>query len=376
MGPDLVQMSSGYAPITYSDKDESKFLLLASSNPTQGPFCQYTSLAYHIPGSSLIVQKREEPKTRFDRILTGLLSRAAVSRWYRLSSLRVERNAWRATRQGRFSGLVHFLWAERDWGFFDILPSSRNVALCATFHSCPDTLPVVIAKSSRLSRLSAVILMSELQRPYFLSRGVPPNRIHVVHHGVDCRFFHPRQSKLEDKFTVLTVGGYRRNFSLLRDLCARLSWNREIGFKIVGPRTSKAQFDGLPNVEFFTEVGENDLVRLYQSSSCFVMAIDAATANNAILEAMACGLPIVSENISAIREYTGSDCALLCQPRSVEALTKGILRLHERPDLRLRMGVLARKRAEGLDWHIVAGKTVRVYERVLTEFESTKRPSC
>lgn len=357
--------------VSIVDQDKLSVLLLATSNPIQGPYCQYTSLANHIPGSVLIAERRAEPNGAFERILTSVLSRSALSRWYRLSSLNVERHAWRAIR-GSFSGLVHFMWAERDWGFLDLLPGGHKLTLCATFHCCPDTFPLVISNSNRLLRLSAVILMSEVQRPYFLSHGVPSDRIHVIHHGVDCRYFNPCPPKMEDKFTVITVGGYRRNFSLLRELCVGLSWNQDIGFKIVGPRTSKSLFDGLTNVEFFSEVGENQLLNLYQRASCFVMAVDAATANNAILEAMACGLPIVSEDVGAIREYTGSDCAILCKPGSVEALMEGILRLHERPELRLRMSVLARERAENLDWPLVAQKTVEVYEKVLAEVESTE----
>jgi glycosyltransferase involved in cell wall biosynthesis len=335
------------------DQKQPNVLLLATSNSNHGFSSQYTALVNFVPGSVLIANRRSEPNGVFERVVTAFLSKSAFSRWYRLSSFDVEWRAWRAICGGGFSGLVHFMWAERDWGFLDLFPGSHKAPLCATFHCCPDNLPLVVPNSNRLSRLSAVILMSEIQKPYFLSHGVEPDKIHVIHHGVDCRYFYPLPVRSRKDFTVITVGGYRRNFPLLRELCISLSWNADISFKIVGPKTSKSFFDDLTNVEFFTEVEETKLLELYQNACCFVMAAEAATANNAILEALACGLPIVSEDVGGIGEYTGLDCAILCKPQSVEALMKGILKLHEQPELRLRMSALARQRAEswiGQSW--------------------------
>ena len=97
------------------------------------------------------------------------------------------------------------------------------------------------------------------------------------------------------------------------------------------------------------------------------MTLEAATANNALLEAMACGLPIVSENVGGVSEYTGSRCAILCEPGLAEALAQSILMLYREPNMIARMGLLARERAEELNWQRVALRTVRLYEDLLAE---------
>lgn len=347
-------------------QEVSRLLLLATSNPVQGPYSQYTNLARYIPCSKLIAERRTEPRNAIERLAVGALRRAALSRWYRLPSLSVEWLAWRAVRSG-FRGLVHFMWAERDWGFLDLLLSNRKMPLCATFHTSPDILSEIIPNTNRLRKLSAVILMSETQRQFFLVHGVSSERIHLIRHGVDCSYFHPASKKEERSFIVLSVGGYRRDFRLLREVCCRLAPYHHIQFKIVGPSGWRDLFKGMANVEFFSQLGDNQLLRLYQNASCFLIALEAATANNAILEAMACGLPIITQDVGGVPEYTGSDCGILCRPKSGEALALAVLSLHERPELVVQKGVLARQRAECLDWPLVAKQTIRVYQKVLME---------
>jgi glycosyltransferase involved in cell wall biosynthesis len=348
------------------DQQELRLLLLATSNPVQGPYSQYTNLAQYVPSSKLIAERRTEPRNAIERLAVGTLRRAALSRWYRLPSLSVEWLAWRTIRSG-FRGLVHFMWAERDWGFLDLLLGNREVPLCATFHTSPDILSEIIPNTDRLRKLSAVILMSETQRQFFLLNGVSSERIHIVHHGVDCNYFCPASKEEERSFMVLSVGGYRRDFHLLREVCCSLAPYNKIQFRIVGPVGWRDLFKGMANVEYFSKLGDIQLLRLYQKASCFLIALEAATANNAILEAMACGLPIITQDIGGVREYTDSDCGILCRPQSSEALALAVLNLYDRPDLVMQKGASARQRAERLDWPLVATQTIGVYQKVLTE---------
>jgi len=343
---------------------QPRYLLLAADDNTHGPHSGYTHLASYIQRSILITAQRTEPRQFLERLIVRALNSLALARWYRLGSLNVEWRAWRFLRSG-FNGLVHFMWAERDWGFLDHF--SPGTALCATFHCCPDTLTEVIQDTSRLQNLAAVILMSEIQRPFFESHGVPPERIHVIHHGVDCYYFSPGSSPRLHPFTVLSVGNTRRNFSLLRAVCALLEPYRDIRIKVVAPKARSELFQHMKNVKVVSNLSDDELRSSYRESSCLLMTAEAATANNAILEAMACGLPIVSENVGGIPEYTGFRCAKLCEPGCAKALTDSIMTLYKEPNMVAHMGLLARKRAEELDWQLVAERMVRLYESVLAE---------
>ena len=182
-----------------------RYLLLATDDNTHGPHSGYTHLANYIQQSILITAQRKEPRQFLERLIVRAFNSRALARWYRLGSLSVEWRAWRLVRSG-FTGLVHFMWAERDWGYLDHVLSSTRTPLCATFHCCPDILTEVVQDTRRLQNLAAIILMSEIQRPFFESHGVPPERIHVIHHGVDCYYFSPVSSSRSHYFTVLSVG--------------------------------------------------------------------------------------------------------------------------------------------------------------------------
>jgi glycosyltransferase involved in cell wall biosynthesis len=305
-----------------------------------------------------------DPRSIHERGVVRLINSLAMTRWYRLGSLQVEWNAWHLVRNG-FQGLVHFMWGERDWGFFDKLPMQRKPALCATFHACPDTLPEIVQNTRRLQNLAAVILMSEVQRPFFEACGVPSERIHVIHHGIDCRYFSPPPARIPGIFVVLFVGNYRRNFSLLHTVCAMLEPFPDIRIKIVAPKKKVELFKAHKNVITASDLDDDQLRSCYREASCLLLTLDAATANNAILESLACGLPIVAEDIGGVAEYTGARSAILSPPGSAQNLTDSILMLRNDHLLAARMGSFARERAEELDWPLVAKRTIGVYERVL-----------
>jgi glycosyltransferase involved in cell wall biosynthesis len=296
--------------------------------------------------------------------MVRLINSLTMTPWYKLGSLKAEWEAWRTVQSG-FQGLVHFMWADRDWGFFDQLPVKNRPALCATFHACPDTLPDIVRDPTRLSRLSAIILMSDVQRPFFESCGVKSERIHVVRLGVDCEFYTPDQSAKSSVFTVLSVGNYRRNFSLLTKACALLEEHKDVRVKVVVPKSKIGVFSSFSNVTVISDISDEELRAAYREASCLLMTVEAATANNAVLEAMACGLPIVSEAIGGIPEYTNSACATICQPGSAEALVEAILKLKRNPSTAAAMGSAARVRAEHFDWPLVAQRTVAVYEAAM-----------
>jgi glycosyltransferase involved in cell wall biosynthesis len=257
------------------------------------------------------------------------------------------------------------MWADHDLGFLDLLLDRRRHRLVGSFHNCEDTFVHTIRFPRRLRRFDAIILMSRTQEPFFLKAGVDPARIHVVPHGVDTDYFRPAPRRVAGPlFTVLAAGGYRRNFPLLREVCLRLKNEPAIRFEIVAPESWRPLFQDVPNARFGNALADADFLEACQTCSCLLQTVENATANNVILEAMACGQPVVAESIGGIPEYVDATCSILAPPGDAAALAGAILELRASPAKRDTLAAGARKRAEALDWNNIAARMREIYGRL------------
>ena len=166
------------------------------------------------------------------------------------------------------------------------------------------------------------------------------------------------------RLVVLTVGSYRRNFSLLREICARVGDDEAIVFEIIGPVERRDDFLGMPNVTYRSAVSDMELASAYERASCFLMTAENTTANNALLEAMAFGLPVVGERVGGVPEYTSEECARLTEANDAAGIAEQLRRLACSPAMRSELGAASRARAELLDWRRVAQLTSEIYRAV------------
>ena len=81
-----------------------------------------------------------------------------------------------------------------------------------------------------------------------------------------------------------------------------------------------------------------------------------------VLEAMACGTPVLTSNTSSLPEVAG-DAAIMIDPTSVEAIGGGLAGLLESPALRRDLAERGRARAAGYRWSEIAERTIEVYHR-------------
>ena len=305
------------------------------------------------------------------RAANYLLRKKAITSWYTTSSLLLEKRIWRSKDAISF---CHFLWADRDLGFLANLPGKNRLPLIGTFHLCPDDFQSVLLRPKSLQGLDAVILMSETQRSSFINAGVSPEKLHVIHHGIDTQHFRPavERSFSRDRFEIIHVGSYRRNFEDLVQVCSALRDDPTMHFTIIASKSVIHNIPRLPNLTAMSGVTDDALLKAYQDSDCLLMTAEAATANNAVLEAIACGLPVVAQEVGGIPEYTGKACAFLHEPGDISGIVASLKTLQSNRKTRHQMGVNARNRAIELDWRSVADRTMGVYERVLASRQDKK----
>jgi glycosyltransferase involved in cell wall biosynthesis len=276
-------------------------------------------------------------------------------------------NAWLAEAEllaacaAQPADIIHAIDGELALWLLPRLPAAlfaggRRPMMAATFHQPPALLAGMV-NAPLLARLDAVILLCEAQRAAMPS-AVKPDRIHIVPHGIDADFFTPGPRAAGTGFRLVMVGHWLRDHAAA---FAALGLLRQAGLdaslRLITPNPP----DGVPpGVTVEAGLTDEALREAYRDADAVLLPLTDATANNAILEAMACGRPVVSTDVGGVAEMTG-DAARLAPLGDARALADAVLGLAADPADAAALGHAARKRAEALDWRHVAARHAAVY---------------
>ncbi len=318
---------------------------------------------YHVLADYLIEERvtvpRRDATSGWPRLLSRLRRQFSFSRWCTTGSFDLEA-AIKRKISTTSSGAVHYLWCDRDLAFLD-LSLRQDLKLIGTFHQCPDDLPKAIRRSSALKKFAAIIVMSHTQRRFFEQHGVKPERVHRLLHGVDVDYFTPGSLEATEDFRVLAVGGTRRDFPQMQAVAEALRDKKHIHFDFLGPPDKRHYFQSQTNVRYHSSVNDAELLGHYRSASCFLHLVENATANNAMLEALACGAPVIGQRVGGIPEYVTQECAVLTEQGDISAVVQSIKDLTLYHQRQADMRAAARAHALTLDWNIIAGHTRQLY---------------
>jgi glycosyltransferase involved in cell wall biosynthesis len=121
-------------------------------------------------------------------------------------------------------------------------------------------------------------------------------------------------------------------------------------------------------VRFTGYVDQADLPAIYSAASVFAFPSLHEGFGLPVLEAMACGTPVVTSDTSSLPEVAG-EAALLVDPTDDAAIAKAIARVYDEPVLRQLLSQAGIERAAEFSWEACAAATLRVYRRILGEPE-------
>jgi glycosyltransferase involved in cell wall biosynthesis len=239
--------------------------------------------------------------------------------------------------------------------------------IVATFH-----LPSLKIKDrfervqrQELARLSGAVVVAASELPVYRD-WLGAEKVMFVPHGIDTTAFTPGPGNSGDGLRLLFVGLHMRDFEVAHrvvDRCNHEGLN--VTFDVVLPAQRFGFFTGCDNVKLHSGLSDVDLVNLYSYADALFLPLIDATANNAILEALACGTPAISTSIGGIPNYVDASSGWLLPPGDADATFECVKRLaNNREEARSkRKG--ARAKAESLSWERVAGTIIAGYERLL-----------
>src|SRR5438034_612240 len=218
-----------------------------------------------------------------------------------------------------------------------------------TFNRWPRSYsPRVVPRVLRAAR--GVIAVSEFTRRELIELlAVPEARIHVVPNAVEDEF--TQDGPAEPGEYVLAVGTLEPRKNLNRLVEAARRSHTEL--RIVGARGWGGVEVAGNGVRWLGEVSDAELARLYRGAACVAYPSLYEGFGIPVLEAMACGAPVVTSARGATEEVAGG-AAVLVDPLDVEAIAAGIEEALGRTD-ELRMRGL--ERAQAFSWDVTAART-------------------
>ena len=297
------------------------------------------------------------------KVLKPLVN-AAGSRWYHRDSLIAELNAAMKWCTGH-GNVFHFLYGENSYWYLGHLKSlGRRKAIICTYHTPKKKFHQIVENIQSIRRLDGVIVVSTVQRDIF-SEIINPQRVFFIPHGIDVGFFKPPEVRGQhDRYRCLFVGTHLRDFDVLVAVTKMLR-SKNIEFIVVTAKSEQERFSGLDNVTLLNSIDDNQLLHLYQTSDVLALPMTDSTANNTLLEAMACGLPMLTTDLPAVRDYVDESCAIFCKKGDAQAFADGLIHLCDDDANRLRMSDACQKRVLLYSWERVAEQVLQLYSRVL-----------
>lgn len=261
--------------------------------------------------------------------------------------------------------IFHFLYGETTYHYTGRLNNHNNNRILATFHLPPVGIQKSWLIEGPLRQLSAAVCVGTSQQDY-LGKIIGHNRVFFAPLGVDLDYYTPPNSfETRDPDLCIMVGENYRDFPTLRGVIELVAYMRpQTRFVAVLPTRCYELIGEHPNLTIRSQIPEAELLELYRTASLMVLPLKDATANNAVLEAMGCGLPLIVTDVGSTRDYVNEECAALMPLYDARKMAERVVDLLEAPGELKRMSKAAVEQSTKFAWPKVVEQLKDIYSAV------------
>lgn len=275
-----------------------------------------------------------------------------MARWYRLSPF-----------VGKSWDAIYFPWNSAAINYlplFDlgcpIIISCRGSQINVAPHN-PKRIEIQEGLYTTFQKAAAVHCVSDAIRKEAIRYGLNSSKAWIIRPAVDSKYFSPDYSRRTQngKYRIITTGSliWRKGYEYAL-MCIRYLLEEKVPvyFEIVGdgPEYQRLLYtlhdlDLQEHVYFHGRLSPSQVRDKLQYSDIFLLSSLSEGISNAVLEAMACGLPVVITDCGGMREVIADGVeGFLVPVRDPSAMAYKIKLLWEQPELRKKMGKAGRER--------------------------------
>jgi glycosyltransferase involved in cell wall biosynthesis len=252
---------------------------------------------------------------------------------------------------------------------FDLIPIHYPSEL-------PNTLSRLFYRSfvalAARTAMRVIVPSSATRADLVAALRVQPEKLAMIPLAADAQFkpqANPETARVREKYSlperyVLCVGINKPHKNLGTLIMA---WERaqgDVSLVIAGAWDARYETEqgrkGAGEIKFIRDVADDDLPALYTGAQVFVMPSFYEGFGLPLLEAMACGAPVLASNASSLPEVGGS-AAIYFDPRDVDALAALITGVLDDRALQDELRAMALARAKEFSWERTARETLGVY---------------
>jgi len=205
----------------------------------------------------------------------------------------------------------------------------------------------------------------------FIQQGISASKLRMVPYGVNLTRFSPAEKKPE-KFTILFVGqvslqkGVQYLLQAFKAACLSNAKLVIVGQLNVDFQTIYKQYKNDPTIIFYGAVSQEQLVKMYQTASVFVLPSLQEGFGMVLLEALSCRVPLIcTDHTAGPLLIENNDCGFVVPIRDVGALTAKLLFLYNNPEVAEQMGKRGASKMKNFSWDVYGEKIFNVYQALL-----------
>jgi glycosyltransferase involved in cell wall biosynthesis len=222
----------------------------------------------------------------------------------------------------------------------------------------------------------SIICYTKTERNQLINLGIHPEKISIIHNGVDTDHFTPLMS-ITPKKQILWVGRYVPGKGVEYLLQGFQLFSREFpDYTLLMIGKGPQKNDCLKLIEdlglkekviLMDFVDNRSLPEIYRQSRLFALPSLEEGVPRTILEAMACGVPVACSELPQLVKIV-SKCGLLFPPKDPEALAAALSTLVSDPEMSQACGRSGREKAVSMySWSDTVSKTIDLYASLIKD---------